>query len=453
MEHIYNIINGIPRKNVTISDQRQYLIDKLGSHHIKIIYNQYDGRTILSIFKRNGPFDAVTVPYIGYILDLNNGNNVVRNGKDYPVIEDAPVPLVLGIVPMPVTDQYVFHEIANGDNIRVIPINDGTTITMYWFQNRWVYSTIISYDYGSMSWSDDITNGDIIDDAFTECKFDVSALNKTKCYTVGFKGSTHQFLEGTSKPVYKMWFIRSVDVSSLNKWIQTKYSPDNETVFSSFESTSDDIGIPLQSESKLSLDSILKSNAIAYDTFIKTGVVDYGYIVYNNNIPYLMESDLYRHIRYIFYDCPVPGSHRDRRRGNNSDINMYPIDRQKFCILHAVLSSRHSAIFLKLFPQFAAEVDYIKDQLLTMHKSLVTEYKSYMGLSDAPATSISGNKLMYINFKYTIQVDKKYKAIWDIMIKKLPLTRLVDMVPEMVSAFLITENNAQTIYPILYGDY
>jgi hypothetical protein len=209
----------------------------------------------------------------------------------------------------------------------------------------------------------------------------------------------------------------------------------------------------LQRRSEITLDEILKTNIVAYDNFIKNGVVDYGYIIYSKGMPYLMDSNLYQHVRHMYYDCPVPGSRRDRRRGNHSDVSMYPIDRQKFCTLHATLSHRHSPMLLKLFPQFEHDVDNIKAELATMHKSLVESYRKYIGcnVETMPITKrcgISGPRKK--QFYDQVRVDKKYQPIWELMIKKLPKTVSNNNIVEMISLFIANENNAPLIYSIMY---
>lgn len=444
-------------------------MEVLGPHHIKITYNPNDGRTAFSVFRRNGPFDESAMPYIGYIIDLTDGKSVERENNIYPTVKQAPMPRILGVVPIPIIDQYVHQDVIKSKDVRVVPVSDGTTITLYWYQDRWVYSTIGSYDFGPMSWSGTVTHGDIIEDVFEKCNFDVQKLDRTRCYTIGFKGSSHPFLEGGVDPIFKMWFIRSVNVGGINEvvnLIQEEKDADDEKTytFAEFESTDDDVGIPLQEVSEISLDDVIAKNNTAYDTYVKTGEVNLGYIVYTGGWSYLMDSDLYRYVRCIFYDAPVPGSRKERRRGNHSNVTMYPIDRQKFCILHAVLSKRHSAIFLTLFPQFKDDVDHIKTSLQNIHKSMVTTYKKYIGceeftsdkpLSNEPIPLSSRNRRKFScnrrpPVSNDIHIRKEYKPLWDAMIKKIPGTRSVHIIPEMISTFIINENNAQFIYPIIY---
>ena len=379
MDDIRVIVNGIPRRNVSTRDQRSYLKKELGPRHIKITFNPHDGRTAFTVHKRNGPLSEESKPFIGYILDLTNQARVNRVNGEYPVMKQAPQPTILAAIPHPVIDQYVHQEVADDPGLTLTPISDGSILTMYWFNKQWRFSTISSYDYGPMSWSEDETNGDLIEEVLQECKFDLDKLDTNKCYTIGVKGRSHPFLEGTGKTVYKMWFIRSVDVAKLNKALEAGETKDSETPkFDSFVSTNEDLGIPIQEEIKIPMSEVLANNSNAYENFLKTGEVNYGYIATTSNgDSYLMDSDLYRYVRHIFYDAPVPGTRHDRRRGR-SHVNIYPKDRHLFCTLHAMLSTRHVEVFPKLFPQFADDVKFIKDELASMHKSLVASYTQHI---------------------------------------------------------------------------
>jgi len=445
MDSIGNTLNKIPRENVTIKEQREYLMQTIGrTNHIKINYNPHDGITAFSVFKRNGPFEHHSKPYIGYIIDLAGGKRVIRENNEFPVMAKAPMPRVMCVVPVPIIDQYNFRDIAERDDARIVPITDGTTVTLYWHRNRWVYGTIGSYDFGNMPWSGDVTHSSIIENVFERCNFDVGKLDKGKCYTIGYKSDCHPFLEGGSEPICKMWLIRTVNIAGINAYIN---SPGDKVVeFESFESTTADVGIPLQEESTVNFSDILTVNNTAYDTFIQTGVVNYGYIVYLDGWAYLMDSDLYRNLRHIFYDAPVPGSRRCRRQGNRSNVTMFPIDRQKFCILHAMLSPIYSDMFLNLFPQFQPDVEHIKTELHVMHQSLVASYRRYTGAGRSRALSQSARSK---NKKETY-VATKYKKIWDVMIKRLPKTRSDCIIPSMISSFIVSENNAPLIYSIIY---
>ena len=161
----------------------------------------------------------------------------------------------------------------------------------------------------------------------------------------------------------------------------------------------------------------------------------------------------YRYVRHIFYDAPVPGTRHDRRRGR-SHVNIYPKDRHLFCTLHAMLSTRHVEVFPKLFPQFADDVKFIKDELASMHKSLVASYTQHIKVNQEnkklstepiPMSSVGRSKK-----KSQIRVAGKYRPVWNAMIKRIPRTKNKEMIPQVVIAYLVNEKNASLLYSVLY---
>ena len=99
-------------------------------------------------------------------------------------------------------------------------IEDGTTISLYYSDNldSWRISTQKGYDVTDKMWGSQ-TYKSIIDDiliVYNIEKIDFfDSLNKSKCYTFGFKHpSMHPFREGKPDPIIKMWFIQSTELIS-----------------------------------------------------------------------------------------------------------------------------------------------------------------------------------------------------------------------------------------------
>lgn len=86
---------------------------------------------------------------------------------------------------------------------------------------RWVISTASGYEMNNVRWenktyleliSECLSQINLSWDAFT------SALDKTNCYSFGFKHPEfHHFNEGRNFPLYKLWFIQSVDLNTEGK--------------------------------------------------------------------------------------------------------------------------------------------------------------------------------------------------------------------------------------------
>ena len=447
MDRIGTVVRNIPRTNVTTWDQRKYLMSSLGPMNIKITFNPNNGITFLTVFKRNGPFGSSTRPYIGWVIDLAGGEDVCKNDGALPVMDHAPFPRVLCVVPTPVVNQYVYEDVISAEKAYVVPIADGTSVTMYWYQGRWRYSTIGCYEFGPMIWRDGVTHGDVIGETFEKCGFDISTLDPRKCYTVGFKGRPHPFLEGGGEIIHRVWLIRTVDVEGVNRCIESP--PDVTPRFEDFVSTVDgDICIPPQVPVNIPLGDIPDHLSSSYDRFLKTKVVNYGYILKTpEGGSYLMESVLFTYVKSIFYDAPVPGSRKDRRSGGGRVVSAPPVDRHRFCVLHAVLSGRYSLVFSSLFPQYEDEVKGIKRELLVIHGVLVSAHRGYVVWHKKnPRARRSAVAAWGAN------VEEKYRPLWGVMALSTPVFYSQEFVPSMISEFIASGDNAKHIYPIIYPE-
>jgi hypothetical protein len=213
---------------------------------------------------------------------------------------------------------------------QIVEANDGTTVTLYWFDGEWVISTYRGYRVNDFIWFGDLTYQQVLDEVFAKYDgFSYESLQKTHCYTIGFRHpSFHPFQvnEGPSA-----WFIRSVDMQAFRN---------NEMVVS----RNTDIGIPVQKKVHLSANALFSRSAKAYDDYVGGGQPNYGYIVIDRDVNYYIESSLMRHIRSTFYS----------NRFKNLDSE---IDKKVYSVVSSYLHKRNHEVIKNLFPQYDSLYD------------------------------------------------------------------------------------------------
>lgn len=221
--------------------------------------------------------------------------------------------------------------------------NDGTCFNMYWHNDTWCISTAKGYAMNDMKW-----DGKTYQELITECLAQMniswdtftSKLNKNSCYSFGFKHPQfHRFGEGLSTPIYRVWFIQSVntDIKCENYLWATDESPipaiQGQTPYC---------------KSISSLQDLYKRSAIALDAFFKTGDVCYGFILRSVNFEVtgyhsdlFIESALLRQIRRIWYENNII---------KYCHANQH--SKEKVITLNAFLDNGVYEVFLRLFPQY-----------------------------------------------------------------------------------------------------
>lgn len=219
----------------------------------------------------------------------------------------------------------------------IYEIEEGTIINLYFWNNKWVISTTNGYEVNHLVWAG-ISYEKALNDILSYLKINdfYDCLDKNKCYTFGFKHPQfHPFWENKHKPVYKLWFVRDVNLQNLK--INYDISPHKY--------------IKLQKKIDFMIRNtkdILNCSFRAFNEFNKTNKIFYGFILrskntfvtkHNSNI--LIESNLLKYIKKLFYDKDV-----------NSYIQQNNYDRILFLTLRAFLNNNYTNIFNTLFPQF-----------------------------------------------------------------------------------------------------
>lgn len=318
-------------ENIPSNETLKYLHDTLGKDGVKVVYekaanfdpdNPKYTRLMLGTFKRSCLFD-----FPGVILKQTEDNKFK----------------VLSVPPSPPVTQYQSKYLYKhfGKDTEIIKANDGTTVTLYYFNDKWVISTHRGFEVNTYNWMAQKTYQDVIGEVLSEYpNFSYDKLDTNKCYTFGFNHSDfHPFRENSTidtKAKVRAWFIQSVDLIMFNE---------SDPSCVSFE---EDIGLPIQERVTFPHLKYLFQNAnSAYTNYLNTKEVNYGYLIKIGIKQFLVESTLLKHIRHIFYS----------NKFNKLDK---VFDKRNYIIVHSFLDAGKHTIFKKLFPQYIEQFDMLE---------------------------------------------------------------------------------------------
>ncbi len=365
-----NSFNLIKSKN-NVAEQRGTFFKK----SIKSSFsNEEQNRRIIFFPKNKGP-------------NVNLDDPVVRecNGYVFGFSQEEKNPKIMPLaVPPCVISQNINYDFVN-EHIElydVYKIQDGTTITMYWWKplNEWRFSTAKGYDVTDLSWNGTNNYRDAFHSILKE-KFDIdfkdfySSLEKTKCYTWGFNHPDyHPFWEGKDVPGKgNIWFIQSVDLDFEEKsaFHTCRNSPipiikPQEQLYLINPNTNERINII---SLKIECDEVLDR----YKHTVRTGNPEilFGYILRSKNPSVtrrfsnlVMESSLLRKIRHLCYD------NRFKEHANTNGLN-----RENYMLLYNFTNISTNGIFQLLFPQYKEKFANIEKQVDGIVKSLIKSHQ------------------------------------------------------------------------------
>lgn len=284
----------------------------------------------------------------------------------------------------------------------IYELNDGTTINLYWWNEKWVISTTRGIEMNDVKWQH-ISYHAILTELLTHYpEFTWDKLDKNKTYTIGFNHPNfHPFnplgydLKSFNTAPGKLWFIQST----------------NNTTFEI--NIKEDIKIPLQKlwnrEGNLNqLKQYCRQSMDFYTHHMyeinreENFTPHFGFTLVlkdlsnlNNKSHVMIESSLFNKIKYYMYSGRYKKIFDDKK-----------YERLPFIILYSYLSGEVNdinSVFIKLFPQFNpiltkydANINYIISIMVKMlsHKSEMNKIK--------PVTPM--NVLIIKLFKHVIHI-------------------------------------------------
>lgn len=222
----------------------------------------------------------------------------------------------------------------------VYEAHDGTTITMYYFDDEWKYATARGYDVKNMPWWNDVTYGEVLAEVFEHYPdFSFDRLSPGTSYTIGF---THHKFHPFEAGKICAWFIEA-------------RNPEEDCSV-----VDADIGIPPQKPIDIAYSEMRNNAAGAFDNFVKNKTINYGYCLRHKQKPDLfLESTLMREIRRLVYNK------------KNMQFADSPFYEEVFICFRAMLNRETAEIYKKLFPRhekiwkdFCTAFDHVCDQVV-----------------------------------------------------------------------------------------
>lgn len=265
----------------------------------------------------------------------------------------------------------------------IYEINDGTTITLYWWGDKWCISTSNGFENNDYKWVGQTTYSEVFDEVASKYpEFSFDKLDKNCSYSIGFRSHRFHPLKADGESA---WFIRCFDVSSMKDVTETV-----------------EIGIPKQKKANIpAVNSgeelfkyISETNEKAYKNFTNVSAVHYGFIlrskdsdaIDNRNI--CMESTLLKTIRQLMYNIPKRG---DRHHSREVVAALNSETTTVYCSLRAFLNRRSD--FVKLFPEL--------ESLYTSHGNLIAQ------LTKKIASRLASNRKSGANKQYKTKTSGK----------------------------------------------
>ena len=217
---------------------------------------------------------------------------------------------------------------------KIYKARDGTTITLYYYDNKWTIATTRGYDVSNFNWLSSKNYTQVFEDVIKECtnftSFDefTDQLDKNCSYTIGFSHPDYQPFNNK----YDLWFIVSYST------VTNKYSYNSTIEY-----------IPNQEElEEESFKTLFTNSKNALEKWRTDNDVNFGYILRSTSpnvkdySDVLIESSLMRSIRNIFYNTGVVRSNAVKNHK----------DRIRYIAFSSFMNIRNAKLFTELFPKY-----------------------------------------------------------------------------------------------------
>lgn len=316
----------------------------LYKHYIKISYEAQDnkptGRCILSTIKcRNTLYsNNIQLECNGIVLELYTWKVLC-----------IPSTFAQYIIPRNIKISNKAYD--------MVEINDGTSINIYWYKDKWCISTAHGYDVSSIKWKNK-TYSEILDDVLMNMDIKAgdffNSLDKNSSYTFGF---THPDFHPIAARIadklhYNMWFVCSSEINApyTRNWSMSPYaaiSCQKRIKYNGFKNMNNQLGNALDAF----LDK-LENVKMPSSTNNQLSNPLFGYVFIekcpSNSNPriYIRESSLLITIKRLVYDHHY-----------NKQAAKYNVQRDQYVYTDAYLDDRKFTIFKCLFPQYNDKMD------------------------------------------------------------------------------------------------
>lgn len=288
-------------------------------------------RVILSLVKKYADYSReLTLQCNGVVLEMPGGNAIATNNNQ-------PQWRILSTPSRAFTPTPQMRNI-NFNDYDIIDLKDGTTVTLYYYDSRWNMSSANGFNVADMKRIGTQTYLEaFISAAESYPDFNFDILDTATSYTIGFRNSNFHPLADLTTP--KMWLVQSC------KWDNSDGGETRAVI-----STTEDIGLPLQTPSQLIAadipihKQIYKYNSTALNNYLDNKVAHYGFVLKSRTgAPnYILKSTLLTKMESILYNIP---KYRGGRNLNETNYMEYVALREYLCY-------NRSPMFLRLLPQY-----------------------------------------------------------------------------------------------------
>jgi len=302
----------------------------------------------------------------------------------------------------------------------IYKIEDGTIINLYYYEkmDSWRISTTRGIDMNNCKFNN-ISYIEILEEILNKKNIELDqffeSLNKERCYTFNIKHhSIHKFnnINGLNN---NMWFIQSVDISTLETYKELDIDYISEIKKQSLIENTDNI--------------INKNNEKSVNDYLYKKTINLGYILKSkdptitqthSNI--LIESGLMSKIRQLLYNSKFIKIAKE-----------FDIDKEIITVISAYLNINNRLIFIKLFPEYKSMYN-ILDNITSEQVNKVLKYYSKI-------YRLSNDNTLYDEI--TVYLYNTINKLYNFsMVNPMYINQLI-------TNYLINDNNI-TIYVNLY---
>ena len=219
----------------------------------------------------------------------------------------------------------------------IYSIQDGTVINLYYFNDMWIIATSRGYEMNGRSFNNK------------------SYMKILEEILTGYNNSLDQFYDALDKQCCYTFIIRHPDLQPFNAGDGKMFTVQfvNLTNEDELDVVRNNDVLNLNQQEEINFDvkkvhELFVKKESAYDNFINNGEVNFGYLLVSNDYSMtqehsqiMLESNLMRHIRNLWYDGHY-----------NKFAESRGFNRRNLILLNSYLDSSRSEIFLNLFPQY-----------------------------------------------------------------------------------------------------
>jgi len=375
---------------------------------------------------------------------------------------------------------------------------DGTNVNLYYYKNKWIFSTTKGYEVNNLIFHNNKTYLEIITELLQKYpNFNYDLLDKNKCYSMIFKYyDYHPFVLG-KKSNYEQ-FNQIVLLQSVNT---TELNINNKLIVS----YNDEIGLPIQELYVFKTNNIndifnIANNAYAeYILYLKKNRADlyninnttmltdkeqlinkkpstnytpiFGFIlrstdfkITNDYSNILIESSLLSNIRQTIYNHKLIINYKQNNSINNKDnTNYYNCKIENMNILNfnklkSIITINKHYIFKSLYPQYYDELyninqflyNYLPHYILLNKDILINNINNVHNILD-DKYKIS-TKLVDGNNIYNIDKLNKLAILLIIDINNNKLNLNVFEAKSIITDFIINMKYIYIFYKYIYVD-